>query len=99
MAVLHDEVLVEEAEGLLGRGGGEADQEGVEVFEHLPPEAVDRAVALVHDHDVEELGREVGVVLHRDEPARDLERGVLVELLVHRRLAAEDRVHALSARP
>ncbi len=35
VAVLHDEVLVEEAEGLLGGRGGEADEKGVEVFQHL----------------------------------------------------------------
>ena len=66
MAVLHDEVLVEEAEGLLGGRGGEADQEGVEVFEHLAPEVVDRAVALVDDDEVEGLDRECRVVVDRD---------------------------------
>ena len=57
VAVLHDEVLVEEAERVLRGRGGEADEVGVEVLEHLPPERVDRAVALVDDDDVEELGR------------------------------------------
>jgi len=37
--VLHHQVLVEEAEHLLGRGGGQANQVGVEVFQHLEPEA------------------------------------------------------------
>jgi hypothetical protein len=35
MVVFHDEVLLEEAEGLLGRLGGEADERGIEVFEQL----------------------------------------------------------------
>jgi len=96
--VLHDEVLVEEAERLLVGGRGKPDREGVEVVEHLPPEAVDRAVALVHDHDVEELGRELGVVLDREQAGRELEGGVLVELLVHRGFATQDRVHALDRR-
>ena len=60
------------------------------VVEHLPPQAVDRAVALVDDHDVEELGRERRVVLDRDELAGDLERRMLFELLVEHGVAAED---------
>ena len=55
VGVFHDEVLVEEAEGLLVRGGGEADEVGVEVVEHLPPEVEDGAVGLVDDDDVEGL--------------------------------------------
>ena len=66
VGVFHHQVLVEEAEGLLGRRGGQADQEGVEVFEHLPPEVVDRAVALVDDDEVEGLDRDGRVV---DRPA------------------------------
>ena len=98
VAVLHDEVLVEEAERLLRGRGGEADQEGVEVFEHLPPEVVDGAVALVDDDDVEGLdaGRRG---CRRPSTGRsrlgDLEAGALVELLVAARLAAQDRVEAL----
>ena len=53
---------MEEAEGLLGRRGGEADQGGVEVFEHLAPEVVDGAVAFVGDDEVEGLDGESGVV-------------------------------------
>ena len=52
--VLH-EVAVEEADGLGGGRGGQADQEGVEVFQHLPPDVVDRAVALIDDDEVERL--------------------------------------------
>ena len=62
VAVLHHQVLVEEAEGLLGRRGGQADQVGVEVLQHLPPQVVDRAVALVGDDDVEGLDRDRRVV-------------------------------------
>ena len=62
IGVLHDEVLVEEAEGLLGRRGGEADERGVEVFQHLTPEVVDGAVALVGDDEVEGLDGDGGVV-------------------------------------
>ena len=62
MGVLHDEVLVEEAEGLLGGRGGEADEGGVEVFQHLAPEVVDGAVALVGDDEVEGLDGDGGVV-------------------------------------
>ena len=51
--VLH-EVLVEEAEGLLGGGGGEADERGIKVFKHLPPDVVDAAVAFIDDDEVKE---------------------------------------------
>ena len=51
VVVFHHEVLVEEPDGLLRRRGCEADEEGVEVFEHLPPEAVDGAVTLVGDDE------------------------------------------------
>ena len=62
VVVLHDEVLVEEAEGLLGGRGGQADEEGVEVFQDLPPQVVDRAVALVDDDEIEGLDRDGRVV-------------------------------------
>ena len=76
MAVLHDEVLVEEADRLAGGCGGEADEEGVEVEQHLAPELVDRAVALIHDDEVEELGRDAGVV--DDRPGRSPCQGLAV---------------------
>ena len=63
VAVLHHQVLVEEAEGLLAGRGGEADQVGVEVLQHLPPEVVDGAVRLVGDDDVEGLDGDLGVVI------------------------------------
>lgn len=47
---------------LVGRGG-QADLEGIEVLENLLPEVVDRAVALVDDDEVEQLRRDLGVVL------------------------------------
>jgi hypothetical protein len=61
MAVLHDQVLLEEAVGVFRRGGRQADQEGVEVLQHLPPQRVDGAVALVHEDDVEVLQGIVGL--------------------------------------
>ena len=63
VGVLHDQVLLEEAEGLLGGRCGQSDQEAVEVLKHLPPEVVDGAVTLVGDDDVEGLDGDVGVVL------------------------------------
>ena len=55
MVVFGDEVLIEEADGLLARRGGEADEEGVEVFEDLPPKIVDGAVAFIGDDEVKGL--------------------------------------------
>ena len=65
VVVLHDEVLIEEAEGLLVGRGGEPDEGGVEVFEHLRPEVVDGPVAFVGDDDVEGFNGDGRVVLNR----------------------------------
>ena len=62
VAVFHDKVLIEEAEGLLGRCCGQANDKGIEVFQHLPPEVVDGAVALVGDDEVEGLDGNLGVI-------------------------------------
>ena len=66
VVVLHDQVLPEEAEGLLGGCRGQSDQEAVEVLQHLPPEVVDGAVTLVGNDDVESLDGNVAVVLDGD---------------------------------
>ena len=65
VVVFHHQVLVEEAEGLLAGRGGEADEGGVEILQHLRPEVVDGAVAFVGDDDVEALDRDTGVVFDR----------------------------------
>jgi hypothetical protein len=62
VAVFHDEVLIKEADRLFRRRGGEADEIGIEVFEHLAPEIVDGAVAFIGDDEVEGLDRDVRVV-------------------------------------
>ncbi len=62
VAVFHDEILIEEADGLLGRRGGEADEIRVEVFEHLAPEIVDGSVAFIGNDEVEGLDGDVWVV-------------------------------------
>ena len=55
VAVLHHKVLVEEPDGLACRRSGETDQERIEIEKHLAPEFVDRAVAFVHDDEIEKL--------------------------------------------
>ena len=62
MAVFADDVLVEEAVGAVVRRRRQADQIGVEILDHLPPEIVDRAVAFIDDDEVEELRRNFLVV-------------------------------------
>ena len=97
VVVFHHEVLVEEADGLLRRRGGEADQVGVEILEHLPPEAVDGAVAFVGDDEVEGFdgdARVVGHVLWAVVRRGDLVAGFFVEVFVEF-LAAQDGVQAL----
>ena len=63
VSVFGDEVLVEEAEGLFGGGGGEPNDEGVEVVEDLSPLVVDAAVAFVDDDEVEGAERRWIVVM------------------------------------
>lgn len=67
-------VLVEIGDGLRRGRGGEADEGGVEVFEHLPPEIVDRAMALVGDDEVELLDGD-GWIVSDIAGAGDAERG------------------------
>ena len=98
VAVVLDEIAVEEAEGLLRRGGGEADEESVEVVEHLTPEVVDRTVALVDDDEVEGFNRDRGVVDDRHrlgvEAGVGLKEGALLALFVEL-LAGEHCVESL----
>jgi hypothetical protein len=58
VGVFGDDILLEEGVGAGVGRGGEADEEGVEVVEDLAPEVVDRAVALIDDDEIEELGRD-----------------------------------------
>ena len=98
VVVFRDEVLVEEADGLLDGRGGEADEKRVEVFEDLPPEIVDGAMAFVGDDEVEGFdgnGGIVGDVLRAavgggDFEARDFSSRSSVEFL-----AAQHRVEPL----
>ena len=96
VGVLHHQVLPEEPERLLGRGGGQADQVGVEVLQDLTPQPVDGAVALVDDDHVERVRRQRRVVADLDRLRdRQLVDRVLVDLLVQFRLALEDGEDAL----
>jgi hypothetical protein len=77
--------------------GGEANDEGVEIVEHLAPLAVDRAVALVGDDEVEGLdgdGGVVGDVLGPVVRAGDFVAGFFIEVFVEL-LAAEHRIKPL----
>ncbi len=97
VVVFHHEVLIEEADGLFARRGGQADEEGVEVFEHLPPQAVDGAMAFIDDDEVEGLdgdGGIVGDVLRAAVGGGDFVAGFFVDVLVEF-LAAQDGVKAL----
>ena len=101
MGVFGDDVLLEEAVGRSAGGGGQADEEGVEVFEDLPPEVVDGAVTFIDDDEVEELGWNLFVVgngerflaLHRGGLG-----GVLLVLALGHFPALEDGIHPLDGR-
>ena len=103
VVVFHHEVLLEETEGLLGRRGGEADERGVEIFQHLPPEIVDGAMALVRDDEIKFLDGKRGVVFHRNGLIEQCGRAVpaLFVLWIQRRDAAatfcEDLRHGFQA--
>lgn len=62
MGIFRHQVLVEETDRLFGGCGGQPNEEGIEVFEHLAPEVVDGAVAFVDDDDIELFDGDVGVV-------------------------------------
>ena len=98
--ILHHQVAVEEAEGLLGWRGRQPDDEGIEVLQHLPPEGVDGAVAFVHDDDVEVLRRQVAAVDHLlgtllRKLAVHLPQGAFFQLGVELGFAAQHGVEAL----
>ena len=61
VVVFGDEVFIEEADRLLAGRSSEPDEEGVEVFEDLPPEVVDGAVG-IGDDKVEGLDGDGGIV-------------------------------------
>ena len=96
MRILADHVLPEESVGAVVGRRGQTDQVRVEILQHLAPQVVDRAMALVDDDEVEELGRQSGTVDHRRRLSRlhQLRRVDLLGRGVHL-LALEDRVHAL----
>ena len=93
---------MEEAEGVLGGGGGEADEVGVEVLEHLAPQRVDRPVALVDEDHVEVFRWDGGVVDDRQRllarGTRSLELGAVFQLGRKIRLALEHRIEPLDRR-
>ncbi len=65
VGVFADHVFLEKTVSAVVRGGGEANQKGVEVIQHLLPQVVDRAVAFVDEDEVEKFQRQLGVVNHR----------------------------------
>jgi len=68
VSVLRDQVLVEEPQRMLRRRGRQSDQEGIEILQHLPPQIVDRAVALVRHDEIIGFDGDVRVVFHRQLP-------------------------------
>ena len=98
VGVFGHQVLVEKAERVLRRRSREADDAGVEVLQHLPPQAVDGAVAFVGDDEIEGLDGDVRVVGERQRLAvlalPLLEAGAFLVLL-GQFLAAQQGIEAL----
>ena len=97
VGVFGNDVLVEKPEGALVGRGGEADQAGIKVVEHLLPQVVDAAVAFIDDDEVEGFHRYCRVVAHElfllDGLLEFVERQVFGGIVDG--LAGEDRIHAL----
>ena len=53
--ILADHVLVEKGKGTLVWRSGQANDEGVEIFQHLIPNVIDRPMAFIDDDAVEKL--------------------------------------------
>ena len=101
MAVLAHHVLVEVGVGVAAGGGGEPDDRGVEIIEHLAPEAVDRAVALIHHDHIEEFRWDPGVVHNGLRPphqggAMPIKRRLLLQGRIELGLSLKDRIQALN---
>ncbi|MCY1532429.1 hypothetical protein D9M68_677040 [compost metagenome] len=84
---------------MLRRRGRQADEVGIEILQHLPPQAIDGAVAFVGDNEVEGLDGDLGVVGQRRDLAlfatRPLVgRGLFISGV--QLLAAQHRVEALN---
>ena len=62
VGILRDEIAAEEAHRVQRRRRGQANDERVEIVEHLPPSAVDRSMAFVGDDEIEALDRDGRIV-------------------------------------
>jgi hypothetical protein len=95
-------LLLKKPDRLRRRRGGQPDQEGVEVVQHLPPQVVDGPVALVDHDEVERLDRDALVEDDRhgllDEGRLRLESRMLLVGLVELLVAFEDGIEALDGR-
>ena len=96
MRVLADDVLLEEPVRAVVRRGRQADEIGIEIFQHLAPQVVDRTVAFVDDDEVEELRWNPAVVddRHRFLWLYQLGGIDIFRIFVHLP-ALEQRVHPL----
>ena len=73
VGVFGDDVLIEKTKGALVGSGGQADEEGIEIIQDLLPQVVNRAVAFIHNDEIEGFNRYVGIVTYK--------LGLLVDLL------------------
>ena len=60
--VLADNILVEKRKSTVIRGGGQANDKGIKIGQHLAPHIINGAVAFIHDNAVKELRRNFGIV-------------------------------------
>ena len=98
VVVFGHDVFIEEAEGTLIGGSGEANKTGIEIVQHLLPQVVDTAVALIDDDEVKRFDGHCRVVMHQlfliFSLLHFVERYVFGRFV--NRLATQDGVHALN---
>ena len=96
--VFGNQVLIEKTQRVLGRRRGQADDRRVEIFQHLPPKAIDRPMTFIGDDEIKGLNRNVGIVGKRQRLAilglPFLEAGLLFVFIVDL-LAAQHGIQPL----
>ena len=97
--ILADHVLIKESKGALVRRGGQADDEGIKILQHLIPHVINRPMAFINDNAVEKLR---GIFLVVDDlfcrlcvGSGLLKEGFFLCGFVHL-LALQDGIHALN---
>src|SRR5262245_45367487 len=100
MRIFAYNVLIEETDCLFAGRCREANQERIEVLEHLSPQIVDRTVTFICDDEVECFDRNRGIIFNLANPVisgSQFKAGALIEIFGEL-LTAKHRIQALNCR-